>query len=83
MPLYVYIQDPTINQVAFVKAFEEFRYCQFELERLGKCLLLDCPACYGRQHSVHVDGNRKLYRFDKVKKYEWIHTCIFTKYCYV
>ena len=83
MPLYVYIQDPTINQVAFVKAFEEFRYCQFELERLGKCLLLDCPTCYGRQHSVHVDGNRKLYRFDKVKKYEWIHTCIFTKYCYV
>jgi len=40
-----------------------------ELLQLSKHPLLECPACHGNQHSVHVDGNRKLYRFSKVPRY--------------
>ncbi|XP_065895222.1 uncharacterized protein [Dysidea avara] len=58
----------TINQSAFIKAFEEYRYCMMELLQLGRHPILDCPACYGNQHSIHVDGNRKLYRFTKVPR---------------
>jgi len=36
-----YLQNPTINQVAFLKAFEEFKYCHHELEQLGRSTLLD------------------------------------------
>ena len=37
-----------------------------ELLQLSKHPLLECPDS---QHSVHVDGNRKLYRFSKVPRY--------------
>ncbi|XP_065918950.1 uncharacterized protein [Dysidea avara] len=41
-----------------------------ELLQLGRHPILDCPACYGNQHSIHVDGNRKLHsnRFTKVPR---------------
>lgn len=48
-----------------------------ELLQLSQHPLLECPACHGNQHSVHVDGNRKLYRFSKVHRY--IH-CIDSYY---
>jgi hypothetical protein len=24
---------------------------------------MECPACEQQQHSVHIDGNMKLYRY--------------------
>lgn len=59
---------PRINPTAFSKSFQEWRYCRYELKRLKKEALFECPACYDHQHSVHIDGNRKLYRFSKVKR---------------
>ena len=31
--------------------------------------LFVCPAFDASQHSVHIDGNKKLYRFSKVQRY--------------
>jgi len=64
-------QEPTINQVVFTKAFSEWKYCNFELKNVLKSPgpSLECPACYKGQHSVHIDGNRKLYRFSKVPRF--------------
>lgn len=59
---------PRINPTAFSKSFQEWRYCRYELKRLKKEALFECPACYDHQHSVHINGNRKLYRFSKVKR---------------
>jgi len=39
-----------------------------ELQHLGKQELFECPACFKHQHSVHVDGNKKLYRYSKVQR---------------
>ena len=66
--IVTHMQVPVINQAAFLKAFEEFRYCTVEKLKVGKVPLLECPACKGQQHSVHIDGNRKLYRFSKVPR---------------
>ncbi|XP_065919720.1 uncharacterized protein [Dysidea avara] len=59
---------PTINPTAFSKALSEWKYCQYEKQKLKGVPLLDCPACYSNQHSVHIDGNKKLYRFSKVPR---------------
>ena len=52
------MQVSTINQPAFKKAFEEYQYCNMEFLKLGRHPILECPACFGSQHSIHVDGNR-------------------------
>ena len=72
--IIIYYQNATIDSVTFLKAFEEYRYCQMELLHLGRQKLFDCPACFRHQHSVHVDGNRKLYRYSKVQRvlFIWI-----------
>ena len=36
---------------------------------MGKYSHFDCPACFGQQHSAHVDGNKKLYRYSKISRY--------------
>lgn len=43
--------------------FKEWKYCQHELNILRHMDWMKCPACNDFQHSVHVDGNMKLYRF--------------------
>ena len=53
----------------FAKAYAEWRYCQFEIKKLKKQPLFECPACYKEQHSIHIDGNRKLYRYSKVPRF--------------
>lgn len=58
---------PTINATAFNISFKEWKFCQFELDKL-RCLdWMECPACSDCQHSVHVDGNMKLYRFKSAR----------------
>ncbi|XP_065896316.1 uncharacterized protein [Dysidea avara] len=51
-----------------MKGFEEFRYCRMEIQQLQHTSPFECPACHRKQHSAHVDGNKKLYRFDKVPR---------------
>lgn len=39
-----------------------------ELKVLERQCPFECPACFKQQHSVHVDGNKKLYRYSKVAR---------------
>ena len=57
------LQVPTINATAFGVSFKEWKFCQFELDKLRHINWMKCPACDDHQHSVHMDGNMKLYRF--------------------
>ena len=45
----------------------------YEIESLQGKKWIDCPSCFGCQHSCHVDGNAKLYRYSCVRRYS---TCI-------
>ena len=62
------VQTGTINPVTFSKSFEEWRYCQYEIKKMKGDPLFECLCCVPQQHSVHVDGNRKLYRYSKVPR---------------
>ena len=53
-------QNGVINRSIFHKAFREWRYCRYVLQKMQGLPLLRWPACYPDQHSVHFDGNRKL-----------------------
>lgn len=53
----------TINSNSFSCAFKEWKYCQYKVNILRHMDWMKCPACEDSQHSVHVDGNMKLYRF--------------------
>ncbi|XP_062414077.1 uncharacterized protein LOC134122785 isoform X1 [Pungitius pungitius] len=45
------------------KAFLEWIYAKFEVERMSLVQHFQCPACTPSMLAVAVDGNRKLYRF--------------------
>ncbi|XP_028409273.1 uncharacterized protein LOC114531868 [Dendronephthya gigantea] len=57
-----------INASTFRKAAAEWRYCQYEVDKLQGITYIDCPPCSMSQHSAHVDGNQKLYRFKSVPR---------------
>jgi len=59
----IYSQVGTVDVTAFATSFKEWTYCQFELDQERQISWMECPACSNKQHSVHVDGNMKLYRF--------------------
>lgn len=59
---------PTINATSFNTSFKEWKFCQFELDSIRKKRWMSCPTCTKSQHSVHVDGNMKLYRFKSAGK---------------
>ena len=42
--------------MVFTKAYSEWRYYQYEMNKLKKESIFDYPACYKEQHSVHIDG---------------------------
>lgn len=52
-----------ISCTLFTRTYREWKYGQHELEKLMKIPIFSCPACNGKQHSCHVDGNSKLYRY--------------------
>ncbi|CAH3160482.1 unnamed protein product [Porites evermanni] len=54
---------PTISHATFSRSFKEWKFCQFELEGLQGLDWVKCPTCSIFQHSCHVDGNMKLYRY--------------------
>ncbi|XP_028417950.1 uncharacterized protein LOC114542647 [Dendronephthya gigantea] len=57
-----------ITAATFRKAFAEWCYCQFELASLQLQDWRKCPPCSVDQHSCHIDGNHKVYRYDKVSR---------------
>ena len=63
------LQVNVINAATFRKAFAEWCYCQFEVDGLQLQDWKMCPPCSVNQHSCHIDGNHKVYRFKKVSKY--------------
>ena len=54
-----------MNPRAFAKAFQEWKYCKYELDALQSKDWLSCTCCSGNQHSCHADGNMKLYRYKR------------------
>ncbi|PFX21976.1 hypothetical protein AWC38_SpisGene13533 [Stylophora pistillata] len=52
-----------INDSAFSIAFKEWKFCNHEINLLQFKDFMVCPACATYQHSAHVDGNAKLYRY--------------------
>ena len=62
--MFVYcLQVATVNATAFRVSFKEWKYCQFELDKLWCIDWMECPSCSQHQHSIHGDGNMKLYHF--------------------
>ncbi|XP_044171275.1 uncharacterized protein LOC122955576 isoform X2 [Acropora millepora] len=53
----------TITATTFSRAFKEWKFCMYELQNAQDVSWMECPACSLNQHSCHVDGNMKLYRF--------------------
>ncbi|XDV14312.1 hypothetical protein PO909_014584 [Leuciscus waleckii] len=45
------------------RAFLEWAYAKFEVDKLSQVQHFQCPACTPSMLAVSVDGNRKLYRF--------------------
>ncbi len=45
------------------RAFLEWAYAKFEVDKLSQVQHFQCPACTPSMLAVAVDGNRKLYRF--------------------
>lgn len=68
-----WMQVGSVNATTFSKAFHEWRYCNFGMRKLKHSPLFECPCCTPVQHSVHVDGNKKLYRYSKVPRYNFAY----------
>ncbi len=45
------------------RAFLEWAYAKFEVDKLSQVQHFQCPACTPSMLAVAVDGNRKLYCF--------------------
>ena len=72
--------DLTLTNMFFCLAVTNYQCCSFSsgIQRVVFCYArvkcherknwIDCPACYGSQHSCHVDGNAKLYRYSCVPR---------------
>ncbi|XP_046879163.1 uncharacterized protein LOC124469733 [Hypomesus transpacificus] len=59
-----------VNADAFQRSFLQFVYCNYEENQLLGKEPLVCPACSPEMVAVSVDGNRKLYRFQKTNQSE-------------
>ena len=57
------LQVGIINSTAFKNSFKEWKFCEYEIDKIRNLDYMQCPACHNKQHSTHVDGNMKLYRF--------------------
>eukprot|EP00794_Sanderia_malayensis_P004099 gene4099-4655_t len=52
-----------IHPQTFTKSFKEWKYFSFEMEQFQEKNWMMCPTCSISQHSCHVDGNFKVYRY--------------------
>ncbi|XP_069193766.1 uncharacterized protein [Procambarus clarkii] len=55
-----------INFETTKRVFFEWRFHQYELGRIKGEFDKGCPACDTTPVAVHIDGNKKLYRYNKV-----------------
>eukprot|EP00794_Sanderia_malayensis_P005002 gene5002-5659_t len=53
----------TVNKTAFAQCYKEWKFCHMQTEVMQMKNLFECPSCSIQQHSSHVDGNCKLYRY--------------------
>ena len=53
----------TITAPTFSRSFKEWKFCMHEVQVAQGFSWMECPACSLDQHSCHVDGNMKLYRY--------------------
>lgn len=60
------LQAGIITPPTFSKAFQEWRYCQFELYQASGMNFMTCPCCFNAQLACYMDGNRKTYHWKKV-----------------
>ncbi|XP_028417750.1 uncharacterized protein LOC114542274 [Dendronephthya gigantea] len=63
-------RSSTINVTVFHRAFKEWCFAMHEIDVLKGRNWMECPCCYKNQHSCHVDGNAKLYRYSCVPRGE-------------
>ena len=67
-PMIFSFQTENVNADAFQRSFLQYVYCKSEESKLlGKDPFI-CPACSPEMVAVSVDGNRKLYRFQKTNQ---------------
>ncbi|KAK0138712.1 hypothetical protein N1851_024746 [Merluccius polli] len=59
-----------VNADAFQRSFLQYMYCNSEENQLLGKEPFVCPACSPEMVAVSVDGNRKLYRFQKINQSE-------------
>ncbi|XP_028415546.1 uncharacterized protein LOC114538616 isoform X3 [Dendronephthya gigantea] len=59
-----------INASVFHCAFKEWCFAMHEVDILQEKQWANCPSCFRSQHSCHVDGNAKLYRYNSVPRGE-------------
>nr|XP_045585894.1 uncharacterized protein LOC123747719 isoform X2 [Procambarus clarkii] len=55
-----------INYITSKRVFFEWRFQQYELRKIRGEADNECPACDKTPLAVHIDGNKKLYRYNKV-----------------
>jgi hypothetical protein len=63
-----------INTYSFSKAFNKGQYYQCEHGLIQWLPYFTCPSCFADQHSVHLDGNKKLYWYSSVPWYVYVVT---------
>ncbi|KAK0131236.1 hypothetical protein N1851_034058 [Merluccius polli] len=58
-----------ISGDSFQRCFLEWTYCRHEKEKLLAVDHFSCPACMEDIAAISVDGNRKMYHFNRTKGY--------------
>ncbi|XP_069193779.1 uncharacterized protein [Procambarus clarkii] len=59
-------RDGCINFEAAKRTFQEWRFMQYELPNVQSYNKTVCPACHTNPFAIHIDGNKKLFRYEKV-----------------
>ncbi|XP_069176163.1 uncharacterized protein [Procambarus clarkii] len=60
------LQDGCINFEAAKRTFQEWRFMQYELANVQSYNKTVCPACHTNPFAIRIDGNKKLFRYEKV-----------------
>lgn len=61
----VKLQEKVIREEHVQDAYREWRCNEWEMDRAGLLSSTECPCCSKEQHSIHSDGNMKLYIYDR------------------
>jgi len=58
------LQGKVIREELVADAYREWRCNEWEMDKAAQLSSTDCPACTDVRHSIHTDGNMKLYIYD-------------------